>query len=122
MNDKSTLNLADPGLLKTQAYVDGQWCDANGGTYFDVTNPATGEVIATVPDMGADETRTICPFCGVGCGQIAYLDWALALVQPSLQLSRRLGKRVETQNEVTSKQGLLTVSFLGKTQGLLEGR
>ena len=53
-----TLQLKDNSLLKTQAYINGQWCDANDGGRFDVTNPATGEVIATVPDMGADETRT----------------------------------------------------------------
>lgn len=53
-----TLQLKDHSLLRTQAYINGQWCDANGGGRFDVTNPATGEVITTVPDMGADETRT----------------------------------------------------------------
>lgn len=53
-----TLQLKDHSLLRTQAYINGQWCDADGGGRFDVTNPATGEVITTVPDMGADETRT----------------------------------------------------------------
>jgi len=57
MNDKTNLNLADPGLLINQAYIDGQWCDADDGASFDVINPATGEPIAAVPDMGADETR-----------------------------------------------------------------
>ena len=57
-SDTVTLQLKDNSLLKTQAYINGQWCDANDGTHFDVTNPATGEVIATVPDMGADETRS----------------------------------------------------------------
>ncbi len=57
MNDKTTLNLADPGLLKDQAYINGKWCEADDGSRFDVTNPATGKVIASVPDMGADETR-----------------------------------------------------------------
>jgi succinate-semialdehyde dehydrogenase/glutarate-semialdehyde dehydrogenase len=57
MNDETSLNLSDPGLLKTRAYINGQWCDADDGATFDVTNPATGEVIAKVPDMGADETR-----------------------------------------------------------------
>ena len=57
MNDTSDLKLADPGLLKNRACVNGEWCDADDGTSFDVTNPATGGVIATVPDMGAAETR-----------------------------------------------------------------
>ena len=57
MNDISDLKLADPGLLKTRAYVNGQWCGADDGASFDVTDPATGEAIAAVPDMGATETR-----------------------------------------------------------------
>jgi len=51
------LSLADHGLLKTKAFINGKWCDANDGTCFDVINPATGETIVAVPDMGADETR-----------------------------------------------------------------
>ncbi|MFM8945042.1 MAG: aldehyde dehydrogenase family protein [Actinomycetota bacterium] len=35
-----------------QAYVDGTWRDARDGRRLDVVNPATGEVIATVPDCG----------------------------------------------------------------------
>ena len=39
------LSLSDPTLLKSQAYVNGQWVDADDGATFPVTNPATGEVI-----------------------------------------------------------------------------
>jgi succinate-semialdehyde dehydrogenase/glutarate-semialdehyde dehydrogenase len=44
-------------LLKQDAYIDGQWVGADGGKRVAVTDPATGEVIAHVPEMGADETR-----------------------------------------------------------------
>ncbi|HEX5028246.1 MAG TPA: NAD-dependent succinate-semialdehyde dehydrogenase [Gaiellaceae bacterium] len=44
-------------LLRRQAYVDGAWVDADSGETFAVVNPATGETIAEVPRMGADETR-----------------------------------------------------------------
>ena len=54
---EQNLNLADAGLLKSLAYIDGKWCGADDGEAFPVTNPATGAVIANVPDMGADETR-----------------------------------------------------------------
>ena len=46
-----------PELLRTQAYVDGAWVDADSGETFPVSNPATGETIAEVPRMGAAETR-----------------------------------------------------------------
>ena len=40
---------------KHQAFVGGGWVDAGSGETMDVVNPATGEVIATVPACGADD-------------------------------------------------------------------
>jgi succinate-semialdehyde dehydrogenase/glutarate-semialdehyde dehydrogenase len=51
------LNLKDPSLLRQQAYVDGEWCDAVEGNMITVHNPATGDQLGTVPRMGAQETR-----------------------------------------------------------------
>jgi succinate-semialdehyde dehydrogenase / glutarate-semialdehyde dehydrogenase len=51
------LQLKDPSLLRQQAYLNGQWCNADDGSSFAVTNPATGEIIGTVPNMGAAETK-----------------------------------------------------------------
>lgn len=51
------LKLKNPDLLRQQCYIDGKWCDADSGATIDVTNPATGEVLGTIPKMGADETR-----------------------------------------------------------------
>ncbi|MGH1368195.1 MAG: NAD-dependent succinate-semialdehyde dehydrogenase [Maritimibacter sp.] len=50
----STLN--DPSLLQTRAYVGGEWIDADNGATFEVINPARGEVICAVPDLGRAET------------------------------------------------------------------
>ena len=50
------LCLSDPSLLKTQAYIDGQWVDADDGARFAVTNPANGELVAEVAKMGGAET------------------------------------------------------------------
>ena len=51
------MNLQDKSLFRQQCYIDGAWADADSGETIDVTNPATGEIIGTVPRMGADETR-----------------------------------------------------------------
>ncbi|MDR2451933.1 MAG: aldehyde dehydrogenase family protein, partial [Candidatus Accumulibacter sp.] len=51
------MRLNVPELLKTKAYIDGKWIDAQNGAVFPVTNPATGETIASVPDLGGEETR-----------------------------------------------------------------
>ncbi len=47
---------ATQALLKDKAYINGQWHDANDKAVFAVYNPATGEKITQVPNMGADET------------------------------------------------------------------
>ena len=44
-------------LLRTQAYVDGRWADADDGGTFAVVNPATGDTVADVPRLGVGETR-----------------------------------------------------------------
>lgn len=44
-------------LLREQCYIDGAWVDADSGATIDVTNPATGELLGTVPECGATETR-----------------------------------------------------------------
>ncbi|QSR20230.1 NAD-dependent succinate-semialdehyde dehydrogenase [Novosphingobium sp. KA1] len=43
-------------FLRQQCYIDGQWCDADSGATFEVTDPGSGAVLGTVPKMGADET------------------------------------------------------------------
>src|SRR5262249_3105989 len=45
-------------LFRQASYIDGAWIDARGGAAIDVDNPATGEVIGTVPKLGRAETRT----------------------------------------------------------------
>ena len=51
------MQLGDSRLLRQQAYIDGAWADAADGSRFEVRNPADGSVLASVPDMGAAETR-----------------------------------------------------------------
>ncbi|WP_458576246.1 aldehyde dehydrogenase family protein [Aliamphritea spongicola] len=51
------LNLQDQELFRQQAYINGQWLDADETGVNPVLNPANGEQLATVPDMGAVETQ-----------------------------------------------------------------
>lgn len=51
------LNLKDPSLLRQQCFIDGEWCDADDASTFDVSNPATGEIVGKAPHMGAPETK-----------------------------------------------------------------
>jgi succinate-semialdehyde dehydrogenase/glutarate-semialdehyde dehydrogenase len=55
--DISGVQLKDPGLFRERCYIDGEWVGAGSNETIDVTNPATGAVIGTVPKLGAAETR-----------------------------------------------------------------
>ncbi|WP_245559708.1 NAD-dependent succinate-semialdehyde dehydrogenase [Amorphus coralli] len=50
------LTLSDPSLFHTQAYIAGAWADADSGATIEVTDPATGATLGTIPDCGAAET------------------------------------------------------------------
>ena len=47
----------NPALFKTQAYIGGRWLDAGNGAVLAVDNPATGQTVGSVPDMGAAEAE-----------------------------------------------------------------
>jgi len=60
MNAPTTLpalKLKDGSLFRQQCYIGGEWANADDGKTLNVTDPATGEVLGTVPNMGAAETR-----------------------------------------------------------------
>ena len=53
----ATLQLTDPTLFREACYINGKWVGAVSNETLDVTNPASGDLLGTVPKMGADETR-----------------------------------------------------------------
>lgn len=58
-------------LMKDKAYINGKWVAADSGNVFTVYNPATGEEIGAVPDMGAKETEA-----AVEAAYDAFSAWA----------------------------------------------
>ena len=65
-----SLQLNNPSLLRQQAYVNGHWCEADNGARTEIRNPATDEVIGSVPNMGRAETRR-----AIEAAQIAQPAW-----------------------------------------------
>ncbi|TYF96406.1 NADP-dependent succinate-semialdehyde dehydrogenase [Klebsiella grimontii] len=51
------MQLNDPTLFRQQAMINGRWRDASGKETLAVTNPANGQPLGNVPQMGAGETR-----------------------------------------------------------------
>ncbi|UBM08270.1 NAD-dependent succinate-semialdehyde dehydrogenase [Cupriavidus metallidurans] len=78
------MQLKDPSLFKQLAYVDGQWISADSGATFDVTDPATGEVIARVADLGAAETTR-----AVAAAEVAQKAWAAKTGKERANILRR---------------------------------
>ena len=76
--------LKDPGLLATRAYVAGEWVDADDGTTFPVTNPARGDVIAHVPNLGRAETAR-----AIAAAEVAQKSWAALTAKNRAQTLRR---------------------------------
>jgi succinate-semialdehyde dehydrogenase/glutarate-semialdehyde dehydrogenase len=66
----TTFTLHDQDLFRTQAYIGGRWCDADNGATVKVNNPATGEILGTVPLMAANETRR-----AIEAAKKAFNDW-----------------------------------------------
>ena len=66
----TTFPLKDQDLFRPQAYIGGHWCDADSGATLKVNNPATGEILGTVPLMTAKETRR-----AIEAAKGAFVDW-----------------------------------------------
>ena len=81
--DLKTL-LNDPSLLATRAYVAGEWIDADDGTTFPVTNPARGDVICEVPNLGRAETAR-----SIAAAEEAMKDWAARTGKERAQILRK---------------------------------
>ncbi|WP_029008121.1 NADP-dependent succinate-semialdehyde dehydrogenase [Azospirillum halopraeferens] len=99
------LGLRDPGLLRFRAYVDGQWVDADGGGTIPVTDPADGTVIATVPDMGAAETRR-----AIAAAERAWPDWRARTAKERAAVLRRwhdlmMANQEDLARIMTAEQG-----------------
>nr|WP_209017029.1 NAD-dependent succinate-semialdehyde dehydrogenase [Roseibium aggregatum] len=72
MYESLTQRLQRPDLLCTQAFLGGEWVGSGGsGEEFGVTNPATGELIVNLPDLGVEETRA-----AIDAAYVAQKDWA----------------------------------------------
>ena len=78
------MQLSDKNLLKTKAYIDGQWVDGDGGDTFAVTDPATGEAIAKVASCGTAETRR-----AIEAAETAMLTWRKRSVKDRAGILRK---------------------------------
>ena len=100
-----TLELQDPALLRSQAYVAGEWAAAQNGATRDVLNPASGQKLGTVPNMGTAETRR-----AIEAAAAALPAWAKKTAQERAVILRRwyelmLANQEDLARIMTAEQG-----------------
>jgi succinate-semialdehyde dehydrogenase/glutarate-semialdehyde dehydrogenase len=78
------IKLRDQNLLRQSCYVDGRWLPAEGGATLPVRNPATGETLGSIPNMGANETRA-----AIEAAAKAFPAWAARTAKDRAVLLRR---------------------------------
>lgn len=97
--------LSDPSLLKSMAYIDGEWrCSANGAT-FSVINPSSGQAVAEVADLGAVETAE-----AIAAAEQAMISWQQRTAKERSNVLRRWFELIMANQEdlarlMTTEQG-----------------
>lgn len=71
-------------LFRQKAYINGQWLDADSKQSETIFNPATTEVIGTVPIMGATETKM-----AINAANAALPSWRAKTAKERSQLLRK---------------------------------
>uniref|UniRef100_UPI000AFDF72D aldehyde dehydrogenase family protein n=1 Tax=Marinobacterium profundum TaxID=1714300 RepID=UPI000AFDF72D len=109
-----SITLQDPSLLQSQAYINGQWVDADDGATFAVTNPANGEHLADVASVGAAETRR-----AIEAADLAMQDWKAQPAKTRSAVLRRWFELIMANQEdlaliMTLEQGKVLAESRGE--------
>ncbi len=100
-----TLKLNTPELFRTRCLIGGAWLEADNGSTLDVHNPATGEKLGSVPNMGAAETRR-----AIDAADAALPAWRALTAGARARILRRWFELIVAHQEdlavlMTSEQG-----------------
>jgi len=101
----ASLKLKDPTLFREACCIDGKWLTADSNQTIEVTNPASGEVLGTIPKMGADETRR-----AIDAANAAYPAWRAKTAKERASILRKwFDLMMENQEDLarmmTAEQG-----------------
>ncbi|OHY83072.1 NAD-dependent succinate-semialdehyde dehydrogenase [Marinobacter sp. AC-23] len=99
------MRLTNPELLRESAYINGEWVQAQSGKVFSVSNPANGESLAVVPDMGAQDTAL-----AIEAAEAAWPEWRARTAKDRGNVLRRWFDLVMLHQEdlarlMTAEQG-----------------
>lgn len=102
-------------MKNLQNYINGKWTDGDSGT-FSVNNPATGEVLATVPRVSPDKVKT-----AVDDAEIAFRSWSKETAETRSNHLRRLYDLILENEEdlgrtITLEQGKPLKEAIGEVR------
>ena len=100
-----SIGMKDASLFRQQVYINGKWSDADSGETNEITNPANGEVLGTVPNCGADEAKR-----AIEAANTAWPDWSSKTAKERAVILRRWYElMIENQEDLarimTAEQG-----------------
>jgi len=92
-------------MMQQKCLIGGSWVDADSGSVLSITNPATGELIGTVPDCGAAETER-----AIAAATAAFESWSKTNMSYRVELLRKLHSALLENQEalaqlLTAEQG-----------------
>ncbi|MEX0343650.1 MAG: NAD-dependent succinate-semialdehyde dehydrogenase [Rhizobiaceae bacterium] len=85
-------------FMREANLIGGQWVGADSGETIDVTNPATGLKLGTVPKSGAAETAR-----AISAAQDAFLEWQKTSALHRSQLLRKLHDAIMDNQDVLAE-------------------
>ena len=85
LNQVSGLKLKDPTLFRQANFIGGKWMAADDGATLTVRNPSTGNIVGTVPALGALETRR-----AIDAAHLAFPGWRALLAKERAAILRKL--------------------------------
>ena len=108
------MNLKNPELVQTRAYIDGKWVAADDGASLAVSNPSTGEELVRVASVGAIETRR-----AIVAAERALPAWSARTAKDRSNVLRRcFNLMMENQRDlamiVTQEQGKTLAEAMGE--------
>jgi succinate-semialdehyde dehydrogenase/glutarate-semialdehyde dehydrogenase len=112
VESKVTRLLRDPELFREACYIDGRWVDGDPGRTIQVDNPATGEIIGSVPRLGRAETKQ-----AIDAAAAAFPEWRARTAKERSGILRRWFELL-----MSNQDDLATLMTLEQGKPLTESR
>ncbi|MEZ5916990.1 MAG: NAD-dependent succinate-semialdehyde dehydrogenase [Parvularculaceae bacterium] len=97
--------MADSRFFRDKCYVNGEWIDG-GGKPIEVNNPATGDIIGSVPRFGREETQK-----AINAAHVAFADWK---ARPAAERAEYCRRFFEALMDNQAELGAILTEEMGK--------